>query len=646
MQTQKTDADLRNDLTRFVIGRDAQKFLWTAEQLIERGLYSWDVVEQTLRHSELLVRRFDSTDFADTRKEFLETVKHHLKSAAPRSLKKFNQTIALGVKLERLYRSQNLAIDYNVARMPKGSLANLVLGYAREVAAGIPENVIRDGALGSFGMANLEIGGNVVDLDGAVEVAVAGIGELLVTVAYREGQVAKDRLLLQWNTDFTIEECQRFEKDVSWLAELAVGRHQWTQCEQRIRFYDGKVESFESLFEDDCWKFIRAKINLSAVQGLLQVARRRILARATQLYNNTIFEDSPSIAPLPPDGHLDKEELISALLLAQELGFEKLDASQFAGLTLGEWLRGYKVLKMLWCLEEVVPVERSAITSTLVEHGLTEAHAELFIDHVTFKASSQDLFENPLVQLEDNRLVPVRLALEYLSLPVTVYSRINREKLDQRQKGKRFEKRVLELFARNNVPGVSFKETTDNGEQYEFDAVVSWGGYLFVFEAKSRFLAPPWAALEHRFQERLNGAVEQTQRLRSFLVNHPEIVKSRCGGTFSAENIIPCVIFSCTFASEPIDGVCICDFSWLQRFFESPEVNIVDTTSPTDGASTVHKLWRSEHPEAEDLKRHLRINFAQRFWTSLLKTRTKKPPVPIGQNTRLVYEYLSFTPPI
>lgn len=100
--------------------------------------------------------------------------------------------------------------------------------------------------------------------------------------------------------------------------------------------------------------------------------------------------------------------------LSEILGYAIVDDHERPGdLRLLEWIRGYSVLQ---CLAEEryarrgksginFVVSREEPISRLDSLGLKNGAAETFVDRASFSMSSRDLFDQPLIRLEDGSLL-------------------------------------------------------------------------------------------------------------------------------------------------------------------------------------------------------------------------------------------------
>ncbi len=112
--------------------------------------------------------------------------------------------------------------------------------------------------------------------------------------------------------------------------------------------------------------------------------------------------------PLLPDAFVTIEELQSAHTLDHALSINvATDTTQYRGLRLVEWLRGYATLQELVAAPYeagdhrpellLVEVEREDLIKRLQRVGLAGAKADSFINLVSFDKGTRDLFDTPVL---------------------------------------------------------------------------------------------------------------------------------------------------------------------------------------------------------------------------------------------------------
>ncbi|MCL2914290.1 NERD domain-containing protein [Shewanella corallii] len=287
------------------------------------------------------------------------------------------------------------------------------------------------------------------------------------------------------------------------------------------------------------------------------------------------------------------------------------DDTDYNGLTLRDWIRGYFTLRYL--SDQVMSGEKLPIFSfsdmlkSLLDSGLTEVNALTFIELASFGKNSRDLFDCPLIKLEDSNLYLAYHCTVNSSVPNLILSRFSSLESESGKKGYRFEKEVIEVFTKHLSPCKSFKFKREL-EEYEYDCVFVLDKRIFVFECKNRSLSWSSAVKAYRTKEYLSKTVKQVNRLKDALIEYPEVIREHFGVDVNSYEVIP-VIFNCMPFSwlGKFDDVYISDFSSLSRFAKSSKINIIMTSK--DGqvkqSSSKSKQWTGSTPNSDDLIRHL-----------------------------------------
>jgi Nuclease-related domain len=284
-------------------------------------------------------------------------------------------------------------------------------------------------------------------------------------------------------------------------------------------------------------------------------------------------------AKLPPDDLVSPEEGHAGVSLSEILGYSIVDdMKRPGGLRLLEWVRGYAVLKELG--QERAHKEKASgddfavvfseaqLLDIFERCGLERAIAARFIELTLLHKSSRDMFDCPLVRLQDGNIFLFAPAVIDVNIPLAVLSNLSNRSEELSRKGKAFEAHIRDVFRRNNIEVFAFKATR-NGQEYEYDAVVVWGDYIFVFECKNRTLSGNDPAQTYYFDLEVYGQARQAARLANALAQYPDIVEKEIGVRHVGKKVIPCVLHSLPYSRlDPIDGVYFTDASTLTRFLQ------------------------------------------------------------------------------
>jgi hypothetical protein len=273
-------------------------------------------------------------------------------------------------------------------------------------------------------------------------------------------------------------------------------------------------------------------------------------------------------APLIPAGYVSAEEIHSAVALSEILGYSVADDRERpAGLRLVEWLRGYAFLKCLAkerfenSLAGVIVLEESELASGLQRVGISPDAARYFIEHATLGRTSRDMYDCPLVKTASGKLILFAPGLLGAKIASVVLSNLGRLREPLSRKGTAFEAGVRGFFAKRSMACRGFKVKRD-GEEYEFDAVLVWGDYVFVFECKNRSLSGLDPVQAYYFEMENSSNADQVRRLAGALERYPDILTEQFGPEAAAKKIVPCVLNSLPFSLPGMqDGVYFTDWS-------------------------------------------------------------------------------------
>ena len=413
---------------------------------------------------------------------------------------------------------------------------------------------------------------------------------------------------------------------------LAASWRNWERMEQRYRFLGGEIRvlaredapvqlsgAVETVLEYD---------HVGSTQRLDQLANQRLNERMVQTFQEMSLQtnvegkvfgiDEP--LGLPPGQFVSAQEAHASVALCEMLGYSIVDdQDRPCGLRLTEWIRGYAALGRLAhdrcagrgvdTMRVVLP--RQDLIAMLERVGLEGGAAERFIEEASFRSSSRDLFDQPLIRMEDGSVVlflPGILAADPARVTLSAIGS-REEKLGK--KGKAFERETLKFFRGQGLVAEPFKFSRD-GEEFEYDILLSWGDYVFVLECKNRTLSGHHPVLAYYFDLEMASAVKQVGRLATALVANAEIVLKRTGIDVHGKAIIPCVVNSLPFARPGRqDGTFVTDASALKRFFQERYFHVVRPHHVSEKAAVIlHRiaiasLWKGEAPTPDDLVEYL-----------------------------------------
>lgn len=177
---------------------------------------------------------------------------------------------------------------------------------------------------------------------------------------------------------------------------------------------------------------------------------------------------SGEVLSLPPASYLSLSEGIATDVLMDVYCVPVDDETQlFAGLPLKAWIRGYAFYERLSKTDDDQPVFEclhltlAQLTDGLTSLGMTSEQAARFIELTTLQRHALDLYDTPLLRVKDGSFRFYAPAFQSPQLAGIVLSRIgslNRirssdgvpsEPIQFSDKGRKFERRVLDLFVKS-----------------------------------------------------------------------------------------------------------------------------------------------------------------------------------------------------
>lgn len=429
----------------------------------------------------------------------------------------------------------------------------------------------------------------------------------------------------------TIGDDERFKAgSTEYLSQLWLC---WERTEQRRRFLGGTFEEFNSPnFPVEVPKVVqRLTIYTPTDEEFYHYAADRRLYEQigqalTELCHETnIGEKATGICndvSLYPTAYVSVEEVNAALHLSRILGYNISDDNEpHSGLRFVEWLRGYAVLKQIAedrnktknSISELnFSISSEKLIDLMERCGLSHEAAVRFINAVTLNKSSRDMFECPLIKMTGGGLMVFAPALIGSALAYGILSNISKNDPLQR-KGKAFENDILSFLKAKKLRVKTFKVKRD-GEQYEYDIVLDWGKYVFIFECKNHSLSNN-PVKEYYFDLGIRSDVKQVIRLARALQRYPDILFEQFGADVTMKTIVPCILNSMPYSqSGQIDGVYVTDASVLKRFFQKRYFNIkkpvqINKNDRMIFQSPIYSFWESDQPSPEDLLKQLEKPF-------------------------------------
>jgi hypothetical protein len=410
----------------------------------------------------------------------------------------------------------------------------------------------------------------------------------------------------------------------------AVLWQQWQLVEERCRFLDGGLGKHPAPadgFPEDAQ--IIAHHSESFGWDLLDfAANERLGDRLGQTFQEmalktNLLKMGQGIEPgtaMPPAGWVSPAEAHSTVMLCEYLGLDvATHPAELGGLRLAEWVRGFAVLQQLATarlksqkdpVDRTFPrVELAELEAVLARNGLTGGKARAFIDHASFARSSRDLYDAPILRGDGGWCRIAGPGLVGALLLRLVLSTLANKELVIDGKGEAFEEQFRKQFTDRGLPVYHFTASRPGGP-YEYDAIMPWGKYLFVFECKNRSLSSSNPVASYNLLRSTTGHVRQVQRLVTALREDPSILTQFLKEDCTNLTIVPVVMNSMPFSVKgTVDGIFFADAGSTSRFFQERHMHI--SRAHQIGEIRVmyrvptHSQWEGETPSADDFMRHL-----------------------------------------
>lgn len=472
----------------------------------------------------------------------------------------------------------------------------------------------------------LEVGdGNTVDVNAIYEKAGIAVAMTLKMEGHKNRWIGSDGV-------FVLPACPsptmaQVEEAYAVLG-AAIEWNRWQQTEQRARFLGGRLtaESTDNM-DNVC---VTHTPNLDGEKDLI-IASERLNLRITQVFLQlrAEIEHDYGKGAIQPGSHAlsnysvkSLEELSGLESLSKFLAVDAwTDNTEYFGLPVRKIVRAYAALRHLaennnhgGCITK----SRSGWENFFSYYGLSSEESRKFIACTTFRINSNDLYDHPFIKLDNGHFMLFSPILESAVISRLVLSNLSSSNVDLHGKGKNFENAVSSIFQQADLPCHSRKRVIED-EEYEFDAIVPWDEYLFIFECKNNNLPFGEPSKAIHFEDRCKESIQQIQRLIHGLHKHPELLDDLVPD-WKERKLVP-IVLNCLPYSKPgtTGGVHFYDAQSLERFFDSATISVTDgiNTISHSNSPQAH-LWSGSKPSGNDFMRQLEVPFSQRFLADML----------------------------
>lgn len=276
-------------------------------------------------------------------------------------------------------------------------------------------------------------------------------------------------------------------------------------------------------------------------------------------YNITIDNKDNSLIEL--------EKIIFQILLHIDVDN---DQTQYDGLTIAEWISAFYTLRTVilqdhFNLQSLILNDDELIT--ILSKNINKEKCKIVIDHLSFKKGTPDIFNTPIIRFEGNKNLLVPIALQHPNMLNIIHSILSKKELALNDKGTNFEKEFLLYFKRlESKYGFTCSNPSKRikGEEFQFDMILEWDNFIFIFECKNRSIPNTHPISLANFKEKANEYTKQIHRLQEGLISYSD----QFSIDISSKIVVPIIVNSLSFSLDfKINGVIFTDFSIISKFF-------------------------------------------------------------------------------
>lgn len=364
------------------------------------------------------------------------------------------------------------------------------------------------------------------------------------------------------------------------------------------------------------------KRNESDYEMFDAISCERVKKRSLQYYLNILSNPElrkkvafniDTVGKLTEHSFLSENEILTCIVLGDIFCVNILeDQKDYNGLTLAEWVRSYSTFQRISQDIEIGTnnniLSHDYIIDLLGSVGIPKDKGEVFIDLITFSQGSKDLYDCPLIKIENGSYYFAYYICSDFSAANVILSRFSSLEAESSDKGFKFESDVIEMVREcvGNCESFKFKRGLDEYE-YEYDAVFTIDNKLFILECKNRSLSWYNPVKAFRNKKYLFETAEQVLRLKGALISYPEVLQEKLGIDVAEYEIIP-VIFNCMpFCLKGThNNVYVTDYSSFSKLLRSSEINLVMSSKLGQKVKKLkYKQWKGSKICSEDIINHL-----------------------------------------
>jgi hypothetical protein len=473
--------------------------------------------------------------------------------------------------------------------------------------------------------SNFSIGGRIINPDTELFGVLKAMGSTVLLLAYQHGwlNAAGEVVLPDALTRPSTADIEAVQSVLSFAAAW----HGWERAQVRARFAHRPFKYLSPPFPAGVLAGFTSILDVEPnheVELIDFIANDRLLARTNQQYFQMLGQvrrdPEPSLdqaTPLAPVGFVSFEEKHGLYTLYEYYSYDvQNDTKRYAGLTLMEWLRGYAILRRLAIELAPAPLDHpcpqlaeAAIVAYLTRGGLSEAAARSFLGHCCLTSRRSDIYDHPFIRVGVDRYLFVAPSQRNGILGPIIVSALNGVGAMVQRKGTAFEKRLRKEIQGPDRKIAHFTKKRDK-EEYDYDALMVWGNFCFLFECKNHTLSGGVIQLAYHAQQESLSHARQVLRLVDGLLTHPDMLDDHLPEA-RGKLLVPCVVNNLQYSvPDGIDGVLFADSSMIKRFLELAVIGQVGTRPGQEPVrmpdGEIIRLWAGDAPTPLEFLRHLR----------------------------------------
>ncbi|WP_079908711.1 hypothetical protein [Paenibacillus sp. 32352] len=296
---------------------------------------------------------------------------------------------------------------------------------------------------------------------------------------------------------------------------------------------------------------------------------------------------------LAPTQFIDTDEVMTFYSCMEYFYLDTFD-QMISDVSLMEWIRALTILKIMCkkhkgnrkvddpitLLSLCLVVDKKEIENHFTNHGIAKDNVIKIIDQLTFSTKDTDLFDTPLLRVNESQFVIVPSIVASMDITRVLMCNFLKKESNMDFKGYGFEKVIIADLLKQNIVagGLNTKGLLVNGTERTFQCDLAFilGNDLFLCEIKA-FSQPTTHRGFYELLKKKEEATVQLESISEFYSNNIHIVRSQLG---LPEMWSPTKIYKLLIVTPPV-GMCeninntfVIDYSALSTFFERKKPGI------------------------------------------------------------------------